>query len=204
MNPAEKMWAISRCRGALAMWWGRKRTPGLRAASTGSVAALVLLAGCADTTPAQTEGAAAQEEHNQVDVMFAQMMIPHHDDAIAMAQYLAQVEGVDPSVDELAAGIVASQVAENEEMNTWLGERGYPEVESSPGQVDGDALAGESPAQIEGSFLTEMIAHHEHGVDMSRGAADRGESVVMTDLAQGMVDDQSREIELMREMLEQG
>lgn len=178
------------------------RSAGRRAVA-GSVAAVVVLAGCSNTPEAQSEGASEQEEHNRVDVMFAQMMVPHHDDAIAMAQYVEQVDGVDPRVDELAAGIVAGQVAENDEMNAWLSDRGYPEVASSPGQVDGEAVAGESPAQIEESFLTEMIAHREHGVDMARGAANRGESTVMTDLAQGMVDDQSQEIDLMRDLLEQ-
>lgn len=134
-----------------------------------------------------------------MDVMFAQMMIPHHDDAIAMAEYLEQVDGVDPRVDELTVGIVVAQESENNEMNSWLRERGYSEVASSRGQVNEEVVAG--AADIEESFLTEMIAHHEHGVDMAHGAANRGQSPVMTGLAQGMVEDQGAEIELMRRLV---
>ncbi|MGB5951825.1 MAG: DUF305 domain-containing protein [Ornithinimicrobium sp.] len=178
------------------------RGTGRRAAGVSALVAAFLLAGCADAPEdAPDDSGSAGDGHNRVDVMFAQMMIPHHDDAIAMAEYLEQVDGIDPRVDELAEDIVQAQESENSEMNSWLRERGYPEVDSSPGQVNEEAVSGRSTADIEESFLTEMIAHHEHGVDMARGAADRGESPVMTGLAQGMVQDQSAEIELMRSLL---
>ncbi|MGB3186610.1 MAG: DUF305 domain-containing protein [Ornithinimicrobium sp.] len=177
-----------------------KRGPGGRVAAA-SVVLAVTLAGCGDTGGAPSDPAAQQAEHNRVDVMFAQMMIPHHDDAIAMAEYLEHVDGVDPRVDKLAAGIINAQVAENTAMNTWLTERGYSEVPSDPGQVNEQAIAGSTAAEIEDSFLTEMIAHHEHGIDMARSAADEGESPMMADLAQGMVDDQGQEVELMRDLL---
>jgi len=158
------------------------------------------LAGCAGT-PAEPQAAPAGEGHNSVDVMFAQMMIPHHDDAIAMVRYLQQSDGVDRQVDPLAGDITEAQVRENVDMNTWLGEQDYPQVPSVPGQVNHQSLAGASPAEVEEVFLTEMIAHHEHGLDMARSVVEREESPVMTDLSQTMVEDQSQEIETMRDLL---
>ncbi len=108
---------------------------------------------------------------------------------------------MDPEVDVLAGDIVEAQARENVEMNTWLDERNYPQVPSAPGQVNDQSLVQASTAEIEEAFLTEMIAHHEHGVDMARSAAERGESPVMTDLAQAMVEDRSQEIESMRDLL---
>jgi len=166
----------------------------------GLAAASLALAGCAGTSGESPETSMG-EEHNSVDVMFAQMMIPHHDDAIAMGRYLQQSDGVDPEVDALAGDIIEAQTRENSEMNTWLSERDYPPVTSAPGRVNEQSLAEASTAEVEKAFLTEMIAHHEHGVDMARGAVERGESDVMTDLAQTMVDDQSQEIESMRDLL---
>ncbi len=201
MVSIRRIWATSCYPSAPRAQSGARRAVGRRAAWASSVAVLALLAGCADTPNAQTDGGPEEAQHNRVDVMFAQMMIPHHDDAIAMAQYLEQVDGVNPRVDSLAAGIVEAQVVENRQMNEWLTQLGYPEVASSPGEVDADAVAGSSTDDIEESFLTEMIAHHEHGVDMARGAANRGESPFMTGLAQGMIEDQGREIDVMRDML---
>ncbi|HKJ12324.1 MAG TPA: DUF305 domain-containing protein [Ornithinimicrobium sp.] len=136
--------------------------------------------------------------------MFAQMMVPHHEDAIAMADYLQGVRGVDPRVQGLAEDIVTSQQRENEEMNIWLAERGYPQVDDGAVRVNEEAVAGQSAEAAQEQFLADMIAHHEHGVDMAEGAARRGQSPTMTDLAEGMVEDQTQEIEQMRELLEQG
>lgn len=166
----------------------------------GLVAASLALAGCAGTW-GEPDETSIDEGHNSVDVMFAQMMIPHHDDAIAMGRYLQQSDGVNPDVDTLAGDIIEAQVRENADMNTWLGEREYPQVTSAPGRINDQSLGGASPAEVEKVFLTEMIAHHEHGVEMARSAAQRGESPTMTDLAQTMVDDQSEEIESMRDLL---
>jgi len=191
---------VAVCSGAPApQRWGR---PG-RILAAATLAVAVSVAGCsAAQEPSSTlEVETENKTHNRVDVMFAQMMIPHHDDAIAMAQYLGELDGVDPTVDELATQIMQAQRSENREMNAWLRQHGYQQVPSTPGQVDVAALAGASRPEVERAFLTEMVAHHEHGVDMARGAAARGDSPAMTRLAEDMAEDQTREIELMQDLL---
>jgi uncharacterized protein (DUF305 family) len=57
---------------------------------------------------------------SELDRMFLQMMIPHHEGAIAMAeQALAQAEH--PQIKELAAVIMTAQRAEIVEMESYLG-----------------------------------------------------------------------------------
>lgn len=60
------------------------------------------------------------DSYNQIDVMFAQMTMPHHDDAIAMSQYLDQVDDVDPQMTALAQSMVEDQSAEIELMQDLL------------------------------------------------------------------------------------
>ena len=53
------------------------------------------------------------------DLMFAQMMIPHHEQAIQMAEW-AKTRASDPQVKELAEKILAEQAPEIALMTGWL------------------------------------------------------------------------------------
>lgn len=61
-----------------------------------------------------------------LDQMFMQMMIPHHEDAISMANTALQ-QSQHPEIKTLAQAIVAAQTAEIQEMRgylrTWYGIR---------------------------------------------------------------------------------
>jgi uncharacterized protein (DUF305 family) len=52
--------------------------------------------------------------------MFAQMMIPHHQQAIEMSDILLAMDGIDPRVTELATQIKAAQAPEIARMSGWL------------------------------------------------------------------------------------
>ena len=57
------------------------------------------------------------------DIDFARGMIPHHQAAIDMAR--AELEhGTDPQLRKLAEAIIAAQVREIAELETWLRKRG--------------------------------------------------------------------------------
>jgi uncharacterized protein (DUF305 family) len=73
----------------------------------------------------------ASPDHNQADIMFAQMMIPHHAQAVEMkmighhegAVDMAQQEiedGKDPEAVRLARDIITAQEAEIAEMKALL------------------------------------------------------------------------------------
>ena len=62
---------------------------------------------------------ASATEHDPIDVMFAQMMIPHHQQAVEMAQ-LAETRASSPTAKALAAAIAGTQQPEIDLMTGWL------------------------------------------------------------------------------------
>jgi uncharacterized protein (DUF305 family) len=81
----------------------------------------------------------------EMDVLFLQLMIPHHRAALPMAETV--LERTDrPEVKRFATALIASQQEEIWSMQESLQSRGFP-VESSP-------ASGKSP-------LAEEAAHHE-------------------------------------------
>ena len=78
------------------------------------------------STTSAAPAPAAQDGHNQSDVMFAQHMIPHHQQAIEMSDMLLTKDGIDERVVELAGQIKGEQAPEIEEMRSWLDQWGSP------------------------------------------------------------------------------
>lgn len=124
----------------------------MRSLRVGAVAfaALIALAGCAESSkepPGPATTSAAAETHNQADVMFAQHMIPHHEQAIEMSDIVLAKQGIDPRVVTLANQIKAAQGPEIEQMKGWLKQWGQPTMPMGPGmQMPGQsATTSQSP-----------------------------------------------------------
>jgi uncharacterized protein (DUF305 family) len=123
------------------------------ALSAAAVLTAFTLAACGSTSaptaapnapgPMMTAPTAAGD-HNQADVMFAQMMIPHHEQAIEMAT-LASTRSDNPEVQALAAQIQTAQQPEIEQMRGWLASWGMPTMPAGRGP-DGRGPAGTGPA----------------------------------------------------------
>ncbi|MCZ0954691.1 MAG: DUF305 domain-containing protein, partial [Rhodospirillaceae bacterium] len=121
----------------------------------------------------------AVTSHSPDDVMFMQDMIPHHNQAVQMAE-LVEDRTNRPEVVDAAGRITLSQQDEMEFMDQWLSDRG----EQVPDPTDHEAMhtshrmAGmATPEQLaelavaEGTdfdrmFLQLMITHHEGAVTM--------------------------------------
>jgi uncharacterized protein (DUF305 family) len=91
-----------------------------------------LLAGCTATAsnmgsmPGMSHSSSTPAaSHNAQDVMFAQMMLVHHEGAIAMAD-LAPARAASTQVKDLASQIKAAQQPEIVEMTAWLKAWGAP------------------------------------------------------------------------------
>src|SRR2546423_14754646 len=90
--------------------------------SVAAAAAMIVgatLGGCGTTSDSSGSHSVAQD-HNQVDVAFAQNMIPHHAQALAMSR-LAAPRAVSPQVKDLAARILVGQQPEIDQMSGCLG-----------------------------------------------------------------------------------
>lgn len=193
-----------------------------------ALAATLVLAACgtADTSSSggTNPGASAasntpaSKTKNEADVVFARMMIPHHAQAIAMAD-MALNQANDPKVKALAPKIKAAQSPEIERMSGWLTGWGAPVPGSDDGSDMsgmagmGDQTGGMMPAQeitnlgnatgsaFDRMWLKMMVRHHQGAVDMAKTALAQGANPDARKLAKAVIDGQSSEIAEMNSIL---
>ncbi|MFB9248767.1 DUF305 domain-containing protein [Sphaerisporangium melleum] len=150
-------------------------------------------------------------DHNEQDVMFAQMMIPHHRQAIDMAK-LAGSRASSPDVKRLAEQIEAAQGPEITTMSGWLtawnAESPGDDMSSMGHGMDGmmsaddmKELEGLSGGAFDKAFLTMMIEHHEGAVVMAEKEQASGTYAPARELAGAIVTSQTAEIGTMKQML---
>lgn len=173
------------------------------------VVAAVLIAGCGG---GDSSGADA-ESFNASDVMFAQMMIPHHEQAIEMSDIaLDPTTGAGERVRELATAIKAAQDPEIAEMTSLLGGWGMS-TEMDPSMDHSDMMSGmltldelDDLADLRGeafdrAWLEAMIRHHEGAIDMAEDVLADGTDASMRSLAERIIAAQRAEIDEMRTLL---
>ncbi len=162
------------------------------AAVAAAGAASVLLAACggsgADST-GSGHGAHAKPssvpatpgQHNAADTAFAQGMIPHHRQAVEMAE-LASTRAGSAEVKKLAEEIRKAQDPEIRTLSGWLTAWGEPVPAEGSGDhsAHGAGAAGMMSAQemdglkaasggaFDTAFMELMIKHHEGAVAMAR------------------------------------
>lgn len=166
-----------------------------------------------------TEQAEESAQHSEADVMFAQMMIPHHEQAIEMSDIILSKDDVPADVTSLAEEIKAAQGPEIAQLTDWLEQWGEP---TQPEGMDMDMGGDHDMAQMEGMlsdeelqqlsdapgpeaaelFLNQMIAHHEGAVAMAEDQVENGTYPPAVDLAQTIIDTQQQEIDTMRQKLD--
>ena len=178
------------------------------------------LAGCAtgsgESTPTQsTVSSNVTEDFNTADVMFAQMMVPHHVQAVEMSDVILTKDGIDPRVITLAQEIKAAQQPEIDALNGMLETWGIPAAPMDSmdmghgGQMDGmmteedmaalDATTGTEASRL---FLEQMIVHHDGAIEMAQMEVASGINPDAVAMAQTIIDAQNVEIETMREILQ--
>ena len=156
------------------------------------------------------------------DQQFIDMMVPHHESAIAMAE-IAQERAERPELRTLADEIVAAQSAEIKQLTDWRDEWfGSPDTPSMdqmpmlPGmsmpaghsmdggtmnmRADVDALRDAEP--FDRDFIDSMIRHHEQAVEAAEIALTESERGEIRALAEEIIAAQTSEIEQLREWRE--
>jgi len=178
-----------------------------------ALAGALTLAGCSGSEePAQDTATVAgdQAEHNDADVMFAQMMIPHHEQAVEMADAVLAKDGTNPEVTALATQIKEAQAPEIEQLGLWLDSWGAERTSEHDGHAgmsgmmteeDMQALDGATPPESDRLFLEQMIAHHEGAVEMAQTEVETGSDPSAVEMAQTIVDTQNAEIGTMENLL---
>lgn len=184
------------------------------------VAAMLALAGCSTGTDGgsmpgmdhgssmTTQATATAGEHNSADTMFAQMMIPHHVQAVEMSDIMLAKTDLDAKVTALATDIKAAQGPEIKKMTTWLTGWSEPTTMSGNHSMNGmmsaadlDKLKAAQGNEASKLFLTQMIAHHEGAVEMAKSEVTGGKSADAVALAKSIVASQETEIKDMKDLL---
>ena len=143
------------------------------------------------------------------EYMFAEMMIPHHQQAVDMSD-LALKKSSNPRILDLAQRIKSAQSSEIIQMQSWLGgKEANSMMTDHSGHSMGGMLTEEEFSKLESSFgvtfdtlfLEGMIAHHEGALDMARMIKDTTTQEVNS-FGLNVVEVQSEEIREMKEILE--
>lgn len=140
--------------------------------------------------------------------MFAQMMIPHHQQAIEMADLALANPSTSADVKGLAEQIKAAQDPEIRTMNGWLRQWGAPTT-ASMNHGTGGMMSGEDMASLEAAtgsefnrmWLQMMIEHHRGAVTMAQDVMSTTETPDVKRLAESVVEGQNKEIATMQGLL---
>ena len=190
----------------------------LRTIVVSVVTGVVLLAACGSDHGGHSAASvevSPDAAFNAADVMFAQGMIPHHQQAIEMADMaLDPAVGAGPEVLDLATRIKAGQDPEIAQMTTWLKDWDQPMamdmsdghgMDGMDGMLSADEmkeLAALRGAEFDTAWMEGMIRHHEGAITMAEDVAAKGKQPKVKTLAEQIVAAQRAEIDEMRALLD--
>ena len=168
-------------------------------------------AGLSSSTPAgEVTG-----DFNAADVLFAQGMVPHHEQAVEMAALaLDPAAGASAEIQALATQIQGAQDPEIELMTGWLQAWGQPMdmpgtddmagTEEMDGMMSADDMAGLATltgAEFDTAWAEMMIAHHEGAITQARTVKAAGSNADVLVLADEIIAAQQAEIDEMKALL---
>lgn len=196
------------------------------ALAAAAAALTLVLAACGGSSDAESAGPAPSAasgttqtvgEATAADISFAQLMIPHHQQALEMAE-MALVQAQSPEVLELAQQIQAAQDPEIQMMSGWLDAWGAPmkmgddhgshdmggmSMEGMMSDDDMQALMDADGADFDRMWLEMMIAHHEGAITMAEQVKAESSNTDVTTLADAVISGQTAEIATMQQLLAQ-
>ena len=149
----------------------------------------------------------AKSDLSNSDIMFLQMMIPHHQQAIDMSE-IAMNNSKDQELLALAKEISKAQSAEIIKMKSWLNKADASTEMGAMGHSMGGMLSESDLAELKNSvgtkfdtlWLEGMIGHHDGAIDMTSMIDDaKNEEIKAFGLQINA--DQSAEIAQMKAML---
>lgn len=144
----------------------------------------------------------SSSDYSSQDIMFAEMMIPHHQQAIEMSD-LALQNSKDSEVHKVAQQIKDAQAPEIEEMKSWGASSDAHLGHMMDGMLSDDEMADlrmASGPEFDRLFLEGMIKHHEGAIDMAEMVIDSKKADVAA-LAKSIIEAQRTEISAMKELL---
>lgn len=185
----------------------------------------------ANAVQSRTPTAQTQQRTNQnreVDRMFIEMMVPHHQSASEMARIELQ-KGKNAEVKKLAQKIIDEQTREIQQMQTWYrqwygtdvptmntsGNMGSMSMSNSMGaammismrqqsQMNQEMISSlRNAPNTDQEFLRQMTRHHQMATMMAGMVVDSATHPEVRTLAQNIVRSQNQEIAQMQQLMRQ-
>ncbi|NNM47844.1 DUF305 domain-containing protein [Knoellia koreensis] len=159
-----------------------------------------------------TSSVTTAAQQNEADVSFATGMIPHHQQAVQMAD-LALKQSSTQEVKSLATKIKQAQDHEIQTMSSWLKAWGKPVPTGMSGGMEGMSMDGMMTEQemnelakatdvaFDRMWLTMMVKHHQGAVKMAETEVANGQNADAKRLAQEIIRAQNAEITEMTRLL---
>ncbi len=164
--------------------------------------------------PASPDQSSEQANHNADDIAFARNMIPHHEQAVQMAQ-MVPTNTTNPRVNALANQIITTQAPGIQAFRTflmqWQDVEGRDSTSTAGGQdipmvgmveaATMSRLQSLTGPDFDRLWLTSMIDHHRGAVAMAQDEVAHGRNVDVIYLARSIIASQQPEIDQMKQML---
>jgi uncharacterized protein (DUF305 family) len=152
------------------------------------------------------------------DQRFIDMMVPHHEAAIAMAE-IARSRAAHEELRALADEIIDAQSDEIRQLRAWR-KSWFDSAETPPMgampmlpgvRMVGELMTGDrmdmrdeveqlrSAEPFDQAFIDAMIVHHQSAIEAGQSALSRSSRPEIRRMAQAIIDAQSREIDQLRQ-----
>ena len=153
---------------------------------------------------------ASGADFNESDVMFAQMMIPHHQQAVELADLaLKLTSSAGPEILQLAQQIRDGQEPEIKQMNDLLIQWKQPldshaamghgsEMEGMLSEQEMMDLASLTGSEFDAAWIAAMTFHHQGAIAMASAAAKDGINPEIKSLTAAIITVQQSEIERLQ------
>jgi uncharacterized protein (DUF305 family) len=150
-----------------------------------------------------TQMRSSDKNFNDADVRFVQMMIPHHEQAITMAQMAIETQrGASRDLQDIALGILDTQSAEVDQMNHYLDEWHASASHNHDDAMMQGILTAEELRVLDGkdqrafdrAWAKAMVRHHRGAIAMARDVIHSGKNLPLRKLAQNVITAQHAEI----------
>ncbi len=166
--------------------------------------------------PSVSYGPPAAGPPNAQDVTFVKDMLPHHSQAVEMAD-MALGRDTTPEVKTLAQQIKGAQAPEISAMSGWL--TGWGEQIPAGEEMAGHSMGGMSGGtgmlsademtaldkatgtEFARMWLTDMTQHHTGAIQMAQAQTTSGQSTDAKQLATNIISSQTAEIATMKKLL---
>jgi uncharacterized protein (DUF305 family) len=170
----------------------------------------MLLISCAPAADliVNTKGSSMPEPGSEVDELFINMMVPHHQGAVEMAKIALERSGRS-EIREMANAIISSQEAEITQLKDWkeqwYGSSETPSMQVMPAMSGGHAMNMQAdvdtlkiaPEPFDLAFIDAMVPHHQSAIDAAQMVIDSAVHPEIRELAWQIIEAQKKEIDQM-------